>query len=49
MDILKTKYQKNKDKSDRMSAIMNEEITTFTREAHEQFRDLIRVFGEINT
>jgi hypothetical protein len=30
MDILKTKYQKNKDKSEKMSLIMIDEIGLFT-------------------
>lgn len=29
MDILKTKYQKNKDRSDKMNIIMLEEISKF--------------------
>ena len=34
MDILKTKYQKNKDKSEKMSLIMIDEIGLFTIQAH---------------
>lgn len=35
MDILKTKYQKNRVKSEKMSMIMSGEMETFTGEAHD--------------
>ena len=49
MDILKTKYQKNKDKSEKMSLIMIDEIGLFTIQAHNQMKELLKIYTEINS
>lgn len=41
MDILKTKYQKNKDRSDKMSLIMNEEVSKFVSETKNRMREVV--------
>lgn len=41
MDILKTKYQKNKDRSDKMSLIMNEEVSKFVSETKNRMKEVV--------
>lgn len=38
MDVLKTKYQKNKDRSDKMSIIMQDELLSFISEMKNQLK-----------
>jgi sorting nexin-1/2 len=38
MDVLKTKYQKNKDRSDKMSIIMQDELLNFISEMKNQLK-----------
>lgn len=48
MDVLKTKYQKNKDKSEKMSTIMITEIGVFTQQAQKRLIELLKIFRTIN-
>ncbi|CAD8156636.1 unnamed protein product [Paramecium pentaurelia] len=47
MDVLKTKYQKNKDRSDKMSIIMQDELLSFISEMKQQLKSILEEWRSI--